>query len=240
MSLKVWLILFSILHKSNERETFNDFLNVFTGCTLEIFTSRTYLYDDSRLWVADASLTFPKTVKDIKLEIGLVVEARSNETIEENLLSQKSHESVRAKNYCRIGFIGLQGYEEREYGHSAANLFSLMYRTPEPQHVFIRVGVPLPADFVMPTIQFAYLCDKFEGITCEMFVRGNTIWIFLPKSYLELVFIDNDNTYFPQEIQFSSISAASRRRLNFERRHHGRFSNMEGVQVDVGQIGYKG
>ncbi|OXA39314.1 hypothetical protein Fcan01_25866 [Folsomia candida] len=236
MPLKLWPIFFSMFRLSLERETFNDFLTLFTGCTLEIFTSRSYPYDDSRFWIADASLMFPK-VKDIKLQISLVVEARSNETIEEYLLSQKSLESVRSKDYCRLGFIDLQGDEEREYGYSASTLFPLMYRTPEPHHVFIRVGVPLPADFGMPTrSKIAYLLDKFAGITCEMFVRGNTMWIFLPKSYLELVFIEKDSSCLPREIQFSSISAESSRRQNFERRHHIILSNMKGAQVDVGQI----
>ncbi|OXA46137.1 hypothetical protein Fcan01_19180 [Folsomia candida] len=152
MSSKLFAIFFTILHSSQELRTFNSFLQLFSSCTLEVFTSRTYLYHDPGFWIVDERLIFPKSVKDIKTYVRLVSQARNDETIEINLLHEKRNIwSVNSKDVCRIGFIDLQEGEETDMSNSVNSLLQLMVINLQPQHVFLRVGIPAASDFPLPT-----------------------------------------------------------------------------------------
>ncbi|OXA46213.1 hypothetical protein Fcan01_19033 [Folsomia candida] len=141
MLLKLLPIFLTILRLSYERKpAFDNFLHLFTGCTLEIFTSKSYPYDDLRFWISDANLIYPKAVKNIKIYTRLGSEARENMTVKEYLLSKKNIlQSMNSKDCCRIGFIDLQESEEMDVANSAKSLLRLMVQNPQPHHVFIRV-----------------------------------------------------------------------------------------------------
>lgn len=159
---------------------------------LDIFTSKSYPFDDPRFWISDARFMFSRSVKDIKTYLRLVSEARKNRTLRNFLLFQKNLRYIISKENCRIGFIDLQEEEELHVSNSA-DLLHLMSQNPQPHDVFIRVGIPEAADFPMPTkLRFANMFHNLAANIYEMYIRGNILTILLPEPNFDLVFGDWD------------------------------------------------
>ncbi|OXA38623.1 hypothetical protein Fcan01_26553 [Folsomia candida] len=232
-------IFLAILHLSCEQKpTFDNFLQLFTDCTLEIFTSKNYDFDDPRFWISETNLNFPKLVKDIKMYTRLVSDAGKNKTVKEYLLSKENFfQSINAKDCCRIGFIDLQEGEELDLSKSTYSLFRLMAQNPQPHHVFIRVGIPAPADFPLPTEgQFDYTLRFLIANIYEMYIRGNTVTVLLPNAYFELVFSDKEANILKSDMDPDQISKRERHWRDLDTMLQSGFRNMENMEIYVKEI----
>ncbi|OXA46190.1 hypothetical protein Fcan01_19171 [Folsomia candida] len=207
MFSKLLQIFLTILHFSHQLETFGNFLQLFTGCTLEIFTSKTYPYDDPRFWISDESLIFPRSVKDIKTYVRLVSDAQDNNTLEKYLLLQKQNmRLINSSDYCRIGFIDLQERDEKDVPTSANGLLQLILQNPPSHHVFIRVGIPAAANFPKPNKSpFDYVLRK---------VSANIFYNKILKSHLS----------------YDSMSKTANRWQNLATSLQSKFTNMGNSQ----------